>query len=43
MQSVLEFEQREYLIPANLYKTDFYVWTVAQSKLLKGVNFKHSN
>lgn len=28
-------------MPANLYETDFYAWTLAQSKLLKQGDFKH--
>jgi hypothetical protein len=28
-------------MPANLYETDFYAWTVEQSKLLKEGDFKH--
>ncbi len=28
-------------MPANLYETDFYAWTLEQSKLLKEGDFKH--
>ncbi len=28
-------------MPSNLYETDFYAWTLEQSKLLKEGNFKH--
>jgi hypothetical protein len=28
-------------MPANLYETDFYAWTLEQSKLLKERDFKH--
>jgi hypothetical protein len=28
-------------MPSNLYETDFYAWTVEQSKLLKVGDFKH--
>jgi hypothetical protein len=28
-------------MPSNLYETDFYAWTVEQSKLLKEGDFKH--
>lgn len=28
-------------MPANLYETDFYAWTVEQSKLLKEGDFQH--
>ncbi len=28
-------------MPPNLYETDFYAWTLEQSKLLKQGNFKH--
>ena len=28
-------------MPSNLYATDFYAWTLEQSKLLKEGNFKH--
>jgi len=28
-------------MPSNLYETDFYAWTLEQSKLLKESDFKH--
>jgi hypothetical protein len=29
------------MMPSDLYETDFYAWTLEQSKLLKEGNFKH--
>lgn len=28
-------------MPSNLYETDFYAWTIEQSKLLQEADFKH--